>query len=98
LAPSPAISTILAVIAVTLRLANASLVVFAGTEFTSALVSSCTFHRPGAMFQIEESFSLPCSNLGLAIDILAACSFALTVLLSSQELYRGIKDVGFVGS
>jgi membrane associated rhomboid family serine protease len=88
----------LAIIAVALSAANAGLVFFAGTAAASTLASSCALPRAGGVIAIDKLLSAACSNLGLAIGIVAACAFALTILLYSQELYRGIRDVGFVGA
>ena len=88
----------LAILVILFSLVNAALVLFGGTVLASLLSSSCASHRPGGLAQIEGLFSAACSNSGLTIDILAVSAFALTILLYSQELYRGIEDVGFVGA
>jgi membrane associated rhomboid family serine protease len=88
----------LAVIVIMLSMANAALVLFAGRLLASQLPSGCISLRPGGMIETEQLLSAACSNSGLVIGIAAACSCVLTILLYSQELDRGIKDVGFVGA
>lgn len=84
----------IAIVAVILSAANAGLVVFAGIHASRALIASCASPPPEAAVL----FNAACSNLNLTTGIVAACSFALTILLYSQQLHRGIGDVGFVGA
>ena len=88
----------LAIVVVMFSVANAALVLFGGRMLVSQLPSGCTSLLPGRMAPIEHLLDAACSNPGLAIDVAAACACVLTLLLYSQELYRGIKDVGFVGA
>jgi hypothetical protein len=64
----------------------------------SALTASCASRYSGWMAQIENLLVMACSNSSLTIVIVAATSFVLTIFLYSQELYRGIGDVGFIGA
>jgi len=88
----------LAIIVVVLATTNAAVVLFGGNALESSLSLGCALHRPGKIIQVEPLLGAICSNPGLTIGVVAACLFALTILLYSQELYRGIKDVGFVGA
>lgn len=73
---------------------NASLTFMIATTLAPRLASVCNLH--GARFrQLSE---IACSNLNLTIAFLAAVAFALTMLLHSRSIYRGFKDVGFVGA
>jgi membrane associated rhomboid family serine protease len=88
----------LAIIVILFSLANAALVWFGGTALVSLLSSSCALRRPGGLAQIEGLLGAACSNSGLTIGVLAALALVSTILLYSQEFYRGIEDVGFVGT
>jgi membrane associated rhomboid family serine protease len=88
----------LAIIVVVLATVNAAVVLFGGRALGSSLSLGCALRRPGEMVQLEQLVSATCSDLGLTIDIVAVCAFALTILLYSHELYRGIKDVGFISA
>jgi rhomboid protease GluP len=39
-----------------------------------------------------------CANLNVTLDMIAAAACVLTLLLYWQDIHRGIKDVGFVGT
>jgi hypothetical protein len=88
----------LAIVTVALSAANAGLITFAGFSNMSALTASCASRYSGWMAQIENLLVMACSNSSLTIGIVAATSFVLTIFLYSQELYRGIGDVGFIGA
>jgi len=88
----------LAIIVIALSVTNGALVLFGSTVLAWLLSSGCLFHRLGQIVQLEQLVGAACSNPGLTIQIAAAGAFMLTILLYSQELYRGIKDVGFVGA
>jgi membrane associated rhomboid family serine protease len=88
----------LAIVTVALSAANAGLITFAGFSNMSALTASCASRYSGWMAQIENLLVMACSNSSLTIVIVAATSFVLTIFLYSQELYRGIGDVGFIGA
>jgi membrane associated rhomboid family serine protease len=88
----------LAIIVIGLAVANAGVIAFAGARLASIMDSGCRFYRAGGTFQFETLLGLTCWNPGLTIGIVAACALVLTIFLYSQELERGIKDVGFVAS
>jgi membrane associated rhomboid family serine protease len=87
----------LAFVVVALSVANAGLILLAVQ--TAALLPGpgCASPPPGAQQLVETLVDLACSNRQITNGIIAACAFAATLLLYSQELARGIKDVGFVG-
>ena len=54
---------------------------------------------PSMLSQIESGRLTPSLLDGrMTLDIAAACSFLLTILVYFPELNRGIGDVGFVGA
>jgi len=87
----------LAIVVVVLAVANAVLIVLAGEAFAWVRGWSCAFY-PSTPPLLARLFAAGCTNLYLTAAIAAIAAFALTILLYSQELYRGIKDVGFVAA
>jgi rhomboid protease GluP len=47
---------------------------------------------------INSLVAAACSNSLLTIGLASVCTLALTLLLYSQELYRGVADIGFVAA
>ena len=88
----------LAIIVVAFSVANAGLMLFAGMMLTSVLSLDCASQPFGAGGLIETLVNAACSNWQMTIRTIAACAFAATILAYSQDLVRGIKDVGFVGA
>ena len=84
----------LAVVVIALAAANAALVVLALTAYGSPLSPLCRLYRP----TIEILSKDACLDPALAIEIAAACALALTLILYTKPLFRGIGDVGFVGA
>jgi membrane associated rhomboid family serine protease len=87
----------LAIVVVVLAIANAVLVVVAGEAFAWVRGWSCA-SSPSAPAMLARLFAIGCANVYLTAAIAAVATFALTILLHSQELYRGIRDVGFVAA
>jgi membrane associated rhomboid family serine protease len=88
----------LAIIVVAFAVANAGLVLVAGRMLDSVLGANCASPPPGAGGLTETLAHVVCVNWPMTVAITTACSFAVTILLYSQELVRGVKDVGFVGA
>jgi membrane associated rhomboid family serine protease len=88
----------LAIIVMALCAVNAGLVILAGTAFASRWPSTCTTLGTGWMSAIKPWLNTACSNTTLAIYVAAACVGVLTIFLYSPALYRGMRDVGFIGS
>jgi rhomboid protease GluP len=83
----------LAIIVIAFALANAVLVFGAASMFPAY----CTF--PVIELEGHKAFGDICANPMLSYrEVAAAGIFVLTILLYRRELYRGIKDVGFVGA
>jgi rhomboid protease GluP len=87
----------LAIAVVVLAIANAVLIVLAGEAFAWVRGWSCASY-PSTPPLLARLFAAGCTNLYLTAAIAAITAFTLTILLYSQELYRGIKDVGFVAA
>jgi hypothetical protein len=64
----------------------------------SSLSLACTSHRSIGPISIDGLVATACSSPVLTITIASASALALTLLLYSQELHRGINDIGFVGT
>jgi membrane associated rhomboid family serine protease len=88
----------LAIIVVALAMANAAVVVFGGIVFGSALSAACASYRPIGPIAIGNLVGAACSSPVPTIGMAALAALALTLLLYSQDLYRGIDDVGFIGA
>jgi membrane associated rhomboid family serine protease len=88
----------LAIIVLALCAANAGLAFLAGTAFASRWPSTCAALGTGWTAAIKPWLNTACSNTTWAIYVAAACAGVLTIFLYSPALYRGIRDVGFVGS
>jgi len=88
----------LAIIVIVLAIANSAIVVFGSTRSASFLASACAPNRFAGSMPIESLVAAACANPALAIAIAAGCALTLTLLLYSQELHRGLRDVGFVGA
>jgi len=86
----------LAIIVVAFSVANAGSMVLAG-EMAPSLPGCASPLREGGGL-VGTLVYVACSNRQITIAIFAACVLGATLLLYSQELVRGIKDVGFVGA
>jgi rhomboid protease GluP len=87
----------LAIVVVALAAANAVLIPAAGAVVAAKVGAGCASPRAATILP-EPIFAAGCANPWVTIAIAAACTFVLTILLYSQELYRGVKDVGFAGA
>jgi rhomboid protease GluP len=74
------------------------LTIIAGMMLAPVLSSDCAPQPLGAGGLVEILVNAACTDRQMTIGIIAACAYAATMLLYSQELVRGIKDVGFVGA
>jgi membrane associated rhomboid family serine protease len=88
----------LAIIVIVLAIANAAIVVLGSTLSASFLSSACAPNRFIGSMPIESLVAAACANPVLAIGFVAGCVLTLTLLLYSEELHRGLRDVGFVGA
>jgi len=88
----------LAVTALMLALANATVVLLAGYLFAPQFNSFCSARTPSATAALENVISLTCSSQTLATVGVAAAVLVLTAFLYSQDIYRGLGDVGFVAT
>jgi len=88
----------LAIIVLALAMANAAVVVFGGIVFGSVLSTACASYRPIGPIAIGNLVGAACSSPVLTIGMAALAALTLTLLLYSQDLYRGIDDVGFIGA
>jgi membrane associated rhomboid family serine protease len=76
-------------------IANAALFLFLALGLVPAACSR-TF-SPG-IAQMREVLIKACAHVDATLVGVAIMALVLTLLLYSQELYRGIKDIGFVGA
>jgi rhomboid protease GluP len=88
----------LAIIVIALAAANAGMVQIAVTVFGSQLAAACASRPTGPLAALDAMIDMLCASLGLAALGGSALAFVLTILLYSQELYRGFIDVGFVAT
>jgi membrane associated rhomboid family serine protease len=84
----------LAIVIIALAAANAALVLTGGWK----LASVCVARRTSGPAGLENLLNAFCSAPLIATGFLALGAVALTLLVCSKELYRGIEDVGFVGA
>lgn len=83
----------LALAVVGFSIANAALLL----SLAIALIpSACTFSP--AITQMRNLLAAVCANPNVTFAVVTAGSFVLTLLLYSQELARGMKDIGFVSA
>jgi rhomboid protease GluP len=77
-----------------LAVANAAAVMLSGWT----LASSCTPRWPTGSVPLDNFLVTFCPNLVLISGLAAICAAAVTLWLCSNEMSRGIADVGFVGT
>jgi rhomboid protease GluP len=85
----------LAVAVVAFALANAVLLSLLVAAFAP---TACARWFSPAIVQMRNLLATACANPVPTLAAVAAVACALTLLLYSQELYRGIKDIGFVAA
>jgi rhomboid protease GluP len=88
----------LAIIVIVLAAANAATVQVGAGVFGSQLAAACAARQQGAVAALEATMNTLCANPGAAAITASALAFVLTILLFSQDLYRGLIDVGFVAT
>jgi rhomboid protease GluP len=88
----------LAIVVLALSIANAAIVILAGNIFAPRWSATCPAFEVGGMVMVRQWIDAACSNTAMATNVAAACACVLTIFLYSQALYRGLTDVGFVGS
>jgi membrane associated rhomboid family serine protease len=88
----------LAIIVIVLAAANAAMVQAGAIVFGSQLGAACAARQPGPFAALDAMVNTLCANPGSAAIGATALAFALTILLYSQEFYRGLIDVGFVAT
>ncbi|MDH6257251.1 rhomboid family intramembrane serine protease [Bradyrhizobium sp. BR13661] len=84
----------LAIVVTALAVANAAAVMLSGWT----LASSCTPRWPTGSVPLDNFLVTFCPNLVLISGLAAICAAAVTLWLCSNEMSRGIADVGFVGT
>ena len=68
-----------------------------GRLLTLALVpAACSRGFTPAIAQMRGLLITACAHVDATLAVVAIGAFVLTLLLYSQELHRGIKDIGFV--
>ena len=88
----------LAMIVVLLAIANAAMVVVGSALSGSYLLSACTSGLFAGRAPIEGLIAMACANPVTTIGLTAGLALVLTLFLYSQDLHRGIGDIGFVGA
>lgn len=86
----------LAAVIIALTCANAACVALGG--WVLATTSVCVARRSAGAGPLENLNNAFCDNPLLVTALVAVGAAALTLLLCSKEIHRGIEDVGFVGS
>ena len=87
----------LAILVAAFAIANAALVLLVGAAL--AVRSACAFHTLPLLGAIGGALiDAACGNLDVTLIVAALGAGVLTLLVYSQELHRGITDVGFVGA
>ncbi|HTO67305.1 MAG TPA: rhomboid family intramembrane serine protease [Bradyrhizobium sp.] len=88
----------LAITVIALAAANAAMVQACATIFVSQLAAGCTNRPPSAVAALDTVLQSLCASPGPAAIGASVLAAVLTVLLYSQEFYRGLIDVGFVAT
>lgn len=88
----------LAIIVIVLAAANAAVVQVAATVFASQLALACASRPASPVAALETTINALCASPGPAAIGASVLAFVLTLLLFSQEFYRGLIDVGFVAT
>jgi rhomboid protease GluP len=89
----------LAIVGLALCALNAGVVVLCKDTLVSMLQAGCAAY-PSVGFAATDGLvgAICAGDPGLTIMISAAVVFVLTLLLYSHDIYRGISDVGFIGT
>ena len=85
----------LAVAVVAFAIANAVLLLFVAAALAP---TACARSFSPAIVQMRNLLAAACANPNVTLIAIAAAALLLMLLLYSQELYRGINDIGFVGA
>jgi membrane associated rhomboid family serine protease len=85
----------LAIAVVGFSIVNAMFLVFFAALFAP---TACARSFSPAIVQMKGLLAAPCAHGSLTLFAIAAGASALTLLLYSQELYRGLHDKGFVSA
>jgi rhomboid protease GluP len=88
----------LAMIVVLLAIANAAMFVAGYALSGSYLLSACTPGLFAGRDPIEGLIATACANPVMTTGLTAGLALLLTLFLYSEELHRGVGDVGFVGT
>lgn len=86
----------LAIVVIALACANAACVALGGLAL--AVGSACLARAPSGLGPLDNLRGVFCANPSLVTALAALGAVALTLLLCSREIHRGIEDVGFVGT
>jgi membrane associated rhomboid family serine protease len=88
----------LAVVAVVLAVANSITVLLASWVVAPQLASICRAPTPTLTVAVQNVLNVTCSNPTLVAVVIAGLVFILSAFLYSQDIHRGMNDVGFVGA
>ena len=88
----------LGVVALMLPIANAALVLLASYVFAPQFASACAAPRPTATVALQNVMSVTCSSPTLTAAAVAVLVLVITAFLYSQDIHRGLSDVGFVAT
>jgi rhomboid protease GluP len=88
----------LAIVAIMLAIANAAAVLLAAYVFAPQFASVCAAPAPAATVALQNVLNATCSSPTLTTAAVAALVLVLTALLYSQDIRRGLSDVGFVAT
>jgi membrane associated rhomboid family serine protease len=88
----------LAIVAVMLAIANAVAVLLAADVFAPQFAFVCAAPSPAATVALQNVLNVTCSSPTLATAAVAALVLVLTAFLYSQDIHRGLSDVGFVAA
>ena len=88
----------LAIVVLMLAMLNAVLVFFVSEFPVTVFISQCGQWHGATLNWPERALAVACENLMATAAIIATGVFALTLLVYSYDLDRGIKDVGFIGA
>jgi hypothetical protein len=88
----------LAITVIALAAANAAAVQACATVFASQLAAGCASRPPSAVAALDTMLQALCASPGPAAIGASVLAAVLTLLLYSQEFYRGLIDVGFVAT
>jgi membrane associated rhomboid family serine protease len=88
----------LAITVIALAAANAAVVQACAAVFSAQLAAACASRPPSSVAALDAMLQALCASPGPAAIGASGLAAVLTLLLYSQEFYRGLIDVGFVAT